>query len=309
MTTQTATPEITVTPSQLVTAKTICLALHRGKFGNRKQASMADIEVDADKSLLRMAKQLLDSKELQDIQRLDSEVASYLKRVAFPSQFKGGVYLIPVSMVTDIEGALQNFRTRREALIDVAVQMYPTRVEDTAARLGMVYNPRDYPSTDRFRACFTFDWQYVTFETPSRLKAISAQLFETERAKAEARLSAVADECRDAMRSGLATMIDRLVERLTPAEDGKKKVFTSTAVTNINEFLSTFELRNVTDDAELGALVEKARGIMTGIDVKTLRSDDLIRQGVAEKLTTLANALEPMTIDRGTRAISFADED
>lgn len=305
----TTTTTTAAVDTNMVAAKTICLALTRGRFGNKRRASMSNVTVDADKSLLSLSKILLDSPELQDIQKLDSSVQSYLRTVAFKSMFKGGVYLIPVSMVQTIIEALEAFAVRREALVDVAVSMYPTRIAETKARLAIVGSFADYPSTEKFRSTFTFEWRLVTFDTPTRLKAISAELFKVEQEKAAVKMAAVADECRDAMRAGLATMIDRLVERLTPDADGKKKTFTQTAVTNINEFLDTFELRNVTDDAELASVVAKARAVMSGVDVKTLRTDDQIRAGVLSKFTDLASSLQPMTIERGSRAIEFDDEE
>ena len=309
MTTTTTTTDA----AQLVTAKTICLALKRGRFGNVKKASLAQVEVDADKTLLRLSKQLLDSPELKAIQKLDSEVQGYLRTVAFSSMFKGGVYLIPLAIVEQVEAALKNFAERRQVLVNAAVDAYPQRTQETSERLGVVHQPGDYPSAKRFEATFTFEWQYVTFDTPTRLKAISAALFEQEREKAAAKLSVVADECRDAMRAGLASMVDRLVERLTPDADGKPKKFTKTAVTNIHEFLASFELRNVTDDAELASVVEQARKVMAGVDVDMLRAkngdNDSVRAAMLAQLTGVANMLQPMVVDRGARDISFDDED
>src|SRR6476646_614492 len=109
----TTTATATTTEARLVTAKTICLALRRGRFGNVKKASLASVEVDADKTLLRLSKQLLDSPELKAIQKLDSEVQGYLRGVAFSSLFKGGVYLIPLALVEQVEAKLQEFATRR----------------------------------------------------------------------------------------------------------------------------------------------------------------------------------------------------
>lgn len=300
-------PLIDVQPAdgQTITANTICLALRRGRFGNQKTASMAAVSVQSDKKLLKLTKTLLDSPELEAIQKLDSEVRRFLDTVAFPSMFKGGIYLIPVAMVEQVEAALKEFAIRRRALVDVAEGAYTTRTVETAARLDVVYQPTDYPSREAFKACFTFEWHYVTFDTPHRLKAISASLFESERQKAQQKLEIVADECRQAMRAGLADLVGHLVDKLSPGDDGKPKRFTKTTVTNLNDFLATFELRNVTDDAALGALVKQARSVITGVDAALLKSDELVRAKVMTEMTALQAALEPMV---STRQISFDDE-
>lgn len=306
--TETQTATATADPS-VVAAKTICLALKRGRFGNSKRASMAAVTVEADKKLLGLSKTLLSSPELDVVWRIDNEVQSYLRGIAFKSLFKGGVYLIPIAMVTSVNDALTAFAVRRAAAVDAAVKTYDQRVEQTAARLDAVYSPSDYPSASAFRATFTFEWQYITFDTPTRLKQISAELFAVEQAKAAAKLTVVADECRDALRAGFASMIARLVDRLTPDADGKKKKFTATTVTNITEFLGSFAMRNVTDDAELGSLVEKARALLTGVDAPTLRESEDLRAKLSADFATLAGSLGMLPVSRSDRALAFGDGD
>ena len=70
----------------------------------------------------------------------------------------------------------------------------------------------------------------MTFDTPRRLKAISAEIFKQEAEKARAKLESVAGECQQAMRAGLLDLVEHLAERLTPGEDGKPKRLHETTV-------------------------------------------------------------------------------
>lgn len=303
-----ATTDTTLNSGQQVEAKTICLSLNIGSFGNRKKASMAAVQVDADKSLLRLTKTLLDSPELQAIKKHDTALAASIRAIAFPSLFKGGIYRLPVGMVATVNDIINAAIERRKALVDAAVAVYPQRVAETVERLGDTANDKDYPSSERFRATFYLEYEYVTFETPLRLKAISPELFNQELQKAKIRLESVASVCEQTMRAGLLKLIEHLNDRLMPTDDGKKKRLDKSAIGHLNDFLATFELRNVTDDAQLGELVEKARGIMKGLDKKTLKQDDLVRQKVQEELTAIQAALDPLVLDKATRVISFDDE-
>ena len=77
------------------------------------------------------------------------------------------------------------------------------------------------------------------------------------------------------------------VDRLTPGEDGKRKVFHSTAIDKITEFIGTFKDRNVFEDAELAEVVKKVKMLNDGITVSDLRTDEAIRgayRAAAEKL-------------------------
>jgi hypothetical protein len=294
--------------ADLVAAKTLCLVLKIGRFGNTKKASLAPVTVDADKKLLKLSKQLLDSPELEAIEKFDTALKARVRKFAYTSYFKGGVHLIPITQVPDVDEILKDAIPQRLDLVDRAVAMYQTRIGETLERLDTMGSVADYPSAERFRARFYLEHSYVTFETPSRLKAISAEIFKHETEKARAKLESVAGECQQAMRAGLVQLIDHLAERLTPDAEGKPKRLHETTVGHLNDFLATFELRNVTDDAELGAIVEQARSVMKGVDRKVLKSDDLIRQKVAEQLATVKAALDPLVEDKATRQIDLDDE-
>lgn len=152
------------------------------------------------------------------------------------------------------------------------------------------------------------EYSYVTFETPTRLQAISAGLFEAETAKARVRLESVADECEQTMRAGLLHLVDHLAERMSADADGKPKRLAHSTIENLNDFLKVFELRNVTDDAQLGAIVIRARAVMNGMDHKQLKSDEAIRAKVLAELGELKSALDPLIVERPTRAITFDDD-
>lgn len=294
---------------QLVTAKTICLVVKKSKFGNSRRASTEAVTVEADKKLLSLTKCILDSPELVAIQRLDYEVRDWLKTLCLKSMFKGGVYLLPIGLVNEVDAKLHEFAGRRAQLVEAAVAAYPQRMQETSERLGVLENSGDYPSAAMFQAKFGFEWSYVTFDTPTRLKAINAAIFAAEQEKAQAKLTAVAAECESAMRAGLLDLIDKMVERLQPGEDGKPKKFHASLVENMNEFLRTFELRNVTDDAKMAQVVAKARAVLNGVDPKTLRKDEALRNAVAGQFEALKGVVEQMVIERGTREISFEDEE
>ena len=294
-------------PLPNIDERSVCIAVVRGKFGNSKKASTGQITVDADKTMLALSKRLLNSPELRDIEQLDRQIQEYLTNLCLPSLFKNGVYRLPIPLVEQVEQALIEFKTRRELLVEKFVAAYPAAVREVRAQLQTLYDPRDYPSLESVRAQFRFEWQYITTGVPGQLRAINAALFEQEREKASAKLRDAAEECRQVLRAGMLETVKHMAERLKPAEDGKKKVFRNSLVENINAFLRTFEMRDVTDDAELAGLVKKARDLMNGVDPDTLRDDELIRQKVQAEFTVIQASLEPLVVERGTRSIELED--
>jgi hypothetical protein len=291
-----------------VLERTICLAFSVSRFGTRRKANINAVTVDADKALLGLSKKLLASEHLQKINTVVGNARTYLKETALPSFFKTGVYLVPMEMVTTIEAKLVAYRAEFETHVDAFLAEYPTLVEQMADPLGVLYNPTDYPSVGKVAASFGFEWRYVSFDVPGRLKAISAVMFEQEAAKAQAKLAMAAEEVQGALRVGLKDLVDGLVEKLQPTEDGKRRRLHATSVEKLQTFLSTFDFRNVTDDAELTALVARARDVIGGKDVEQLREDDDLRGAVLSAFQMLQADIEPLVLGRGARTFDIADE-
>jgi len=54
--------------------RTVCVKVRLGRLGNTRKVSNSQVEVDTDKSLIRVSKHLLDSKELRTIANFDGEI-------------------------------------------------------------------------------------------------------------------------------------------------------------------------------------------------------------------------------------------
>jgi hypothetical protein len=265
---------------------------------------MSAVTVEADKALLRLSKTLLDSPELVAIVKHDSKVSNAIDKVSFPSHFKGGVFLVGVTRVAELNENLKTWKAERETLVDLACDMYLQRCEETAARLNVVAASSDYPTVEVFRSKFGFEWSWVAFETPTKLKAISADIFEQEKKKAVVQLTMVADNVQQAIRAQLSDMFDHLADRLTPGADGKPKRLMKSATGNIQEWLKSFE--DITGDADFAPIIAKARSVMEGVDPAMLK-DDLVRTKVLSEISELSAALDPLVVDKADRAISFTD--
>ena len=154
---------------------------------------------------------------------------------------------------------------------------------------------------------FSVDTSFVTFTTPGKLQGISKALFEREKAKAEAMWVEAAVEVKNVLREGMAALVEKLAEKLKSKPDGKRQTFHDTLVTNMTDFLDVFESRNIADDAELKALVEKAKGLLAGKDALILRSDDGMRERMAESFESIRSEIGSLLVDRPSRMLNLED--
>ena len=293
-------------PGTDLARKTVFIKLHLGLLGNRRKVSSSQVEVDADKALIRVSKTLLDSPELQAIRTLDGDIRRYLYDTCLP--FDVGIHLLPLALLETVEERLGEFKVKREELVEVFLAAYPRLCQEAVARLRTLYNPADYPPVWEVRSHFTLGWQYVSYGVPEQLGEISGRIFETEREKAAQAMSEACDEIQQVMRASLLELVSHLRDRLTDQADSKPQRLRESTLQKLRGFLSTFDLRNVVDDHELKEQVDKARALLEGVSTDALRNMPLIRARVREGMAELATQMDALAGDRVSRKFRFAEE-
>ena len=134
--------------------KTVFIKLHLGLLGNSRKVSSSQVEVDADKALIRVSKTLLDSPELQAIRTLDGDIRRYLYDTCLP--FEVGIHLLPLGLLETVDEKLGEFNDKRRVLVEVFLAAYPRLCQEAAGRLRTLHNPADYPPVEEVRSRFTF---------------------------------------------------------------------------------------------------------------------------------------------------------
>ncbi len=311
--------------------RTVCITLQLGKIGIRKKVStsMIDVPIDGakgetrplpldpncdvepekpkpsvDKSLLSASKQLIDSKEFQAIRKLDSRIREYVYEKCLP--YRVGIFLLPIELVARVEDQLVAFRTEREELVEKFLIAYPEQIRAAEARLLILFNDRDYKTVSEVRQAFTFEWQYVSFGTPGKLRDISPEFFRQEQEKAARKWEEAGEAIQQVLRVQMRDLVDKLREKLAPP-DGAPRVLRKENVENMREFIDTFDIRNVTSDAELKALVERAKSILGNAQVDDMRTDEQLRSQIADGFGSIKKDLDCIVAPGATRAISFED--
>lgn len=284
--------------------KAVGFAVETKRLGTRRKVSSSSIETDADRSMIHVSKSILDSPELKRIEQLDGEVRRYLSQICLPSNFKSGIYLLPINMIEKLDGEFKEFQSRRELLVDQFVEVYTARRDEALERLGSLFDETDYPYPTEVQNAFSLSSQYVTFDTPASLKGIKADIFQREREKADAMWKDALEECRTLLRATMQSLVGHIGERLTPKEDGKPKSFHGSMLTKLDSFMTSFADRNIADDQELAELIKDTKNVMHGIDADVLRKEDGIREDFKTQMDELKEKLDTMIIDKPSRAFA-----
>ncbi len=294
-------------PGLDVAKKTVCIKVRVSTMGNTRKVSTTQIEADADKDLLRVSKRLVDSAELKAITRFDGEIRRFLYNICLP--FEIGIHLLPITALETVEHRLRQFAEDRRQLVHAFLSAYPGLCQDAGRRLRGLYNPTDYPPLDEVAREFGFSWQYVSFGVPEQLKGISREVWEQEREKAALRMAEASAEIQVVLRESMAKLVQHMADRLKEGPDGKPLRFKETTVSNLVEFLTNFEFRNVTDDNELQSLVAQARELIQGVNAGDLRTTGDMRTKVQQGMTELAGQLDTLLMRTGGRKFRFDEEE
>lgn len=293
--------------AQGIAESTLILSFFQGVIGNTKQIDREEIaskaklsqdgpgaliETDVDPERLRVSKYLLDSPELKAIQKFNGAVRAWVKAKSVPSYLRGGMYMVRLATVEQIDAYLTEQRSEFEPLVTAFVKALPQRIEESKEKLGPAFDPADFPTASQVRKALTWRWQWLSLSTPTSLKKISAEFFAKEAAKAEAGLKSVLANVEVLLLTEAKTMLTHAIERLTPGEDGKKKVFKNTLTGNITEWLKNLPLRNVTGSAELDQVTSDLAKLMDGVSPEDLRKSDRLREDVTAGFKGLTEKLD-----------------
>ena len=317
------------TPDHLpnVLTRSVAVNISRSLFGTTRKVRGTDVDVvpttaapqdgDGDggaeakpnQRLLSVHKRLLNCAELRAVAGLDRDVQEWMQAKCLPSFFRPGIYLVPHDLVATVEAKLEAHAAKRAALVDAFVAHYPARVAEMRASLGALFSAADYPSAEAARDAFAFRWEWLDLGAPANLRRIDARIHAAAKARAERQAQDVAQQIREVLRGAMLELVEHMRDRLTgTATNGKPKVFRDTMVARLREFLDDFPSRDLTDDADLRALVTRARGMLHGVAADDLRADGAVRDRVAEDMAAVGRELATMVTER-RRAITFTDDD
>lgn len=271
-------------------------ALRNGKVaGGSVESSGSDKNVKITKILVRSAK--LDSiNEFLSVTK-DRLCGRFGK--ALPSKVKEGLFVVSKALVQEFEDDLRAAVSKLADLVeDFTANDYENainraRLNDVNAEedpgLGPLWNAKDYPTADRLAKTFGLEWQWLALGVPEDLPAaLRAEAAE----KLEKQMTEAATEVRSALYSQLGEFLDHLVDKLTPGQDGKAKIFRDSLIENVQSFCACFDARNFLRDDTLAAIVAKARAVLDGVTADKVRKYESVKENTRQAFTAIKAELD-----------------
>lgn len=274
--------------------------VHRSLSTQQKEEVSAGYAADA--RFLTAGKKIIDTRHeaVRKLGSIKTRLVTYWRGLTLPFT-EAGVRLIPQS---DIEPFVHNMEGFRDEMVsaeaDLNAVYYDIKL-DAQRRLGRLYNPADYPP--EVRQMFTVQWDFPSVEPPNYLMRIAPQVYEQERARVAARFDEAVRLAEQAFASEFAKLLSHLTERLGESDNGERRIFRDSAVTNLREFFERFRRLNVRSNPELDALVDQAQQLVRGVAPQDLRDDSGLRQHVGDEMARMQQRVEGLIIEAPRRRI------
>jgi hypothetical protein len=275
---------VTTTQSLRLTENAVLLKLRISTLGNARTVSTSAVTSDADRTMLKVQKVLLDAPELKEIEKRQRALAVQIRKLALPSFFSHGFYLVGLRAVDRVEKILLDAAPGLAPFVETLVEALPTRQQDAEARLGSLYSVADYPTPEEVRAAFSIAWRWVAIETPEKLAAVNPDLYAREQDKAETAAVGVAEEVRALLRRELAELLDQAIGAIDRREAGDARTIRESNLENLRDWAARLRLRNLTGDDELSEIADSVRAAVLSVRIEELRELPGVREAVRKLL-------------------------
>ena len=249
--------------------------VHRCLTNEQKEEASATYAADA--RFLTAGKKIIDVKHeaYRELTSLRSKIVSYWRSLTLP-YVEAGVRLIRQAEVRAFVNQMERSQgqlIQAEANLNAAFAQVKT---DARRRLGRLYNPQDYPA--EIRGLFGVEWDFPATEPPNYLLRISPEIYAQEQERVTRRFEQAVELAEQAFVTEFSRLVSHLTERLGSGEEGERKIFRDTVVTNLGEFFERFRNLSVRSNTQLDQLVDQAKNLVQGIEPQALRDNNALRQ-------------------------------
>lgn len=274
----------------------LAISVYAGRKQDRKtQDEVTSSKGAGSKRAASVYKSLFaDCKELDDITKFQAKVRNEHYKLTLPWS-DNGQRLLPTKALLDYQSIMTKHEQEFRRLVDRFLDKYDTLVAAAAFQLGTLFDRDEYPTRDQVARKFSMETSFTPLPTAGDFRldiesSVQRELVEQYEAKAKAQLAQANQDSWTRLHTALSKMSDRL----TVDEDGKKRVFHDTLVTNAEELCDLLTVMNVTNDPDLERARCKLVDAITGVTPKELREEDSTRLETKRKVDAILESFDWM---------------
>lgn len=270
------------------------IKVYSGRKQDRKtQAEVTTAKGSGSKRAASVYKSLFaDCKELDDITKYQARIRAEHYRLTKPWA-DNGQRLLPTKLLLEYQGAMGRCKAEFEFLVDKFVVKYDTLVAAAAFQLGTLFDRDEYLPGSQIARKFAIETSFSPLPIAGDFRVdieseVQQQLITQYEAKSKALLAQSTQDSWTRLHKVLTNLSDRLVIE----EDGTKRKFHDTLVSNAEELCELLDALNVTADPDLERARSKLLDAMKGVTPKELRTEDSTRIETKRKVDAILDAFD-----------------
>lgn len=284
-----------VVPS--IASSSMLVELSIGVWTGRKQDKRASEEVvaanNADKGVARVTKSLLGNcDELIALGRFASNVRHTHHNSTLPWSDMGP-RLLPTPRYFAYHRTMSALQTEFYRMVDAFIAAYDLEVAAAQAKLGDLFDVREYPNAADLRQKFSFRFNYIPLPdagdwrldiSNEALASLQAQ-YQTHYAN---QLTGAMNDIWKRLYETLSTLSRQLSDQ---TEDGKTpKIFTS-VFDRMHEIIELMETCNLTGDMQMQLMQRKLAVAFRGVNAEAVKDDAYLRRDTKQAIDAAIKSL------------------
>lgn len=233
-----------------------------------------------------------DCPELEAIVKFQSRARNRHYDLTLPWS-DSGIRLLPTKAFMDYTQETDQMRQHFEFLVEQFLLKFDTLVAAAAFKLGTMFDRDEYPLRDEVAGRFRFDVAYMPLPTSGDFRLDIEH--ETQQALVDQYEQRMAEQVAAAQQDAWTRLYEALThlkDKLTLDEEGKRKIFRDTTVTNVQELCDALTKLNVTGDPALEAARRKLEDAILGVEPAELRKEEGERLTVLHKVSTILDSFD-----------------
>lgn len=185
---------------------------------------------------------------------------------------------------------LDDHKAEFERLAENFIQVYPTLISAAAFQLGDLFDRDEYPEPEAVAKKFRFQYTLMPLPTSGDFRIdigeqVKAELMQHYEDHFNERLNVA---MRDVW-GRLHECLSHMSERLASDEEGNRKVFHGTLLTNAREMVGLLRRLNVTNDPKLEEARRDLENALVNADTESIKDSDYVRENVKNKVDAIIN--------------------
>lgn len=282
---------------QSISSASMLVGLGINVWSGRKLDKRASEEVvaanNADRGVARVTKSLLGScEELEAVVKFAANVRNIHYNSTLPWTDMGP-RLLPTPKYFAYHKNMSGLQAEFYRMVDVFISAYDLEVAASQAKLGDLFDVREYPNAEELRKKFSFTFNYLPLPDAGDWRLD----INTEA------LASLRDQYKDHYANQLTGAMNDIWKRLyetlntlsrqlsDKTEDGKTPRIFASVFDRMQEVLDLMETCNMTNDMQMQLMQRKLAAAFRGVDAEAVKDDAYLRRDTKQAIDAAIKSL------------------